>query len=224
MGLLIKEKGITMKKIADSDRTKESRKPDHRTQMTRAAIRDALLVLLKKTSFDKISIAPLCREAGISRATFYSHYNGLAEVLDELFEEAIQVTSAGATSFAQLSEVRDRMQKTNDLSELAALAQLLPVCQRISDNPKFRVLFTDPFVSEHILMRLYQHQRKLSVPDYMKTFGLSCEEADKLFLFMITGAFAVNKSMDWKKDASWYDVQKVLLTFITGGCNALKKK
>ena len=29
--------------------------------------------------------------------------------------------------------------------------------------------------------------------------------------------------MGWKKDEAWYSVQKVLLTFIEGGYNALKK-
>ena len=29
--------------------------------------------------------------------------------------------------------------------------------------------------------------------------------------------------MGWKKNDAWYNVQKVLLTFIEGGCNALTK-
>lgn len=51
----------------------------------------------------------------------------------------------------------------------------------------------------------------------------SAEESDKVFLFAIMGAYAVNRSMGWKKDEAWYNVQKVLLTFLEGGYDALKK-
>ena len=44
-----------------------------------------------------------------------------------------------------------------------------------------------------------------------------------LFLFGITGAFSVNKAMNWKKDADWLKVQRVLLTFMEGGYEALHK-
>ncbi len=33
----------------------------------------------------------------------------------------------------------------------------------------------------------------------------------------------VNKSMNWEKNADWYEVQKTLLTFLAGGYEALKE-
>ena len=44
-----------------------------------------------------------------------------------------------------------------------------------------------------------------------------------LFVCMISGAFAVNKAMDWKKDRDWMKVQRVLLTYVAGGIDALKE-
>ena len=56
-----------------------------------------------------------------------------------------------------------------------------------------------------------------------RLYHVTPDQADKIFLFGIKGAFAVNKAMDWKKDDEWFQVQKVLLTFLAGGYEALHK-
>lgn len=43
--------------------TERARKTDRRTLYTQAVIKDALLELLNEMSFDKISVAALCRQA-----------------------------------------------------------------------------------------------------------------------------------------------------------------
>ena len=55
------------------------------------------------------------------------------------------------------------------------------------------------------------------------SLGISGLQAEKLFLFVITGAFEVNKSMGWEKKQDWYEVQKILLTFISGGYEKLEQ-
>ena len=102
--------------------------------------------------------------------------------------------------------------------------ELLPVCQRVADHPKYKPLFFDPFVSEYMLMRIYRHERDAERSNIEAKYDLSPLQADKLFLFGISGAFAVNKSMGWKKDSSWYEVQKALLSFLNGGYSALRKR
>ncbi|MDD5922031.1 MAG: TetR/AcrR family transcriptional regulator [Eubacteriales bacterium] len=59
-------------------------KTDRRTLITCGMIRNALLELLKSTSYSKITVALLCRQAGITRATFYQHYENIDVVVDEL--------------------------------------------------------------------------------------------------------------------------------------------
>ena len=65
---------------------------ERRAAATRDAIKDAMLELLQRTSFNEISISQLCREAGVGRATFYTHYTGLTDVIDELADDAIDAT------------------------------------------------------------------------------------------------------------------------------------
>lgn len=46
---------------------------DPRLQRTRVALTSALLRLLERAPLDEISVAALCREAGVHRTTFYGH-------------------------------------------------------------------------------------------------------------------------------------------------------
>ncbi len=197
---------------------------DKRTQITKTAIKEGMLELLSLTVFNYITVSALCREAGVGRATFYTHYTGLTDVIDELAEDAIQATkrtkSPGVSGILQLAS---KMRETTDPSLLAPYMELLPVCQRVADNPKYKVLFKDPFVSEYMLMNIYRRERDHMLPYLTENYNINAEQADKIFLFGVTGAFAVNRSMGWKKDESWYQVQKVLLTFLEGGYTALKK-
>ncbi|MHA3065460.1 TetR/AcrR family transcriptional regulator [Lacticaseibacillus saniviri] len=50
---------------------------------TREFLLGALTRLLKKKSFDAISVSELTRTAGISRMTFYRHYGNIADVLQQ---------------------------------------------------------------------------------------------------------------------------------------------
>lgn len=58
-------------------------KHDLRVIKTKQILKKALLRLLGTTPLEKMKIAELCREANISRGTFYLHY----ETIEDLFEE-----------------------------------------------------------------------------------------------------------------------------------------
>ena len=69
---------------------------DKRTLITKTAVKEAMLELLSQTPFNYITVSSLCREAGVGRATFYTHYTGLTDVIDELADDAIQATRTQA--------------------------------------------------------------------------------------------------------------------------------
>ena len=197
---------------------------ERRAAATKEAIKDTMLDLLKKTAFNDISISLLCREAGVGRATFYTHYNGLTDVIDELADDAIDATKRSkAPGLSGVSILLEKMHTTMDPAALAPYMELLPVCQRVADQPKYRPLFFDEFLSDYMMMRIFRRERELMLPYFMENSGMTPMQAEKVFLFGIAGAYAVNRSMNWKKDADWYEVQKVLLTFLEGGNEALKK-
>lgn len=56
---------------------------DPRTEHTRSALQAALFELLKTTAIQQITVAELCKVAGISRRTFYVHYQKVTDILDD---------------------------------------------------------------------------------------------------------------------------------------------
>ncbi len=197
---------------------------DKRTMITKSAIKDGLLELLETTSFNDISISQLCRAAGVGRATFYTHYKGITDVLDDLAEDAIKATSRKTTTdLSSIFILAEKMRKNTSVEELDSYMDLLPVCQRVSDNPKYHILFNDPFISEYLLLHIYHSERAHFIPFMTSNYHITSDQADSLFLFMITGAFAINRSKGWKKDQSWFEAQRVLMTFLEGGFDFLSK-
>ena len=67
-------------------------------QFTQAAIRQTLLLLLEQTPLDKITVKMIVDACGISRNTFYYHYEDIPSLLqDVLRQELARVNSATAT-------------------------------------------------------------------------------------------------------------------------------
>lgn len=202
----------------------EKRKTDRRIAVTRSVIKDAMLALLRKKAFDTISVAELCREAGVGRATFYTHYAGLMDVIDELADDAIGAAEAkSSTGFAQLEYLAGKVAGMDDASELEVLADLLPLCQRVADDPRYQSLFRDDGIAEYIIMRVYRQEKQNVVPEMMREMKISQRQAELMFLFSVMGAFAVNRARHWNRDSDWYEMQRLILTYCHAGNEAVRK-
>ena len=68
---------------------KNSKKPDnnHRIRYTRKILKESLIDLMKECSITKIGIKDICALAKVSRSTFYSHYEGVWDLLADIEEE-----------------------------------------------------------------------------------------------------------------------------------------
>lgn len=64
-------------------------KEDARVIHSKALLQQAFLLLLKHKTFDEISIAELCKKAGVSRQTFYSNYKNKEDVLLEYLDDIL---------------------------------------------------------------------------------------------------------------------------------------
>lgn len=63
-----------------------TKKEDIRKRKTKKRLETALMTLLKKKDLHEVKIKELTEMAGISRITFYRHY----EIIEELFEDCVQ--------------------------------------------------------------------------------------------------------------------------------------
>ena len=60
-----------------------------RNKFTRMCIGEAVVALMKKKSFDKITILDITLKAGVSRMTFYKYYHSKEEVVESYLQEII---------------------------------------------------------------------------------------------------------------------------------------
>ncbi len=191
------------------------RKTDRRTLYTLSVIKEAFLKLIKQKSYNQITITELCRVADITRSTFYIHYNSITDVLNDVLDDALQMTPD------------DTFQITGSNFSFDYLSQnesLIPACQRIGDSNKYQELLMDPDLSEYIIGRIMTHEREHVIPSIIEKTRLSKEDAETLFIYMIHGSFAVNRLHHFKKDEKWsHDVQ-LLNRFTEAGYKNAKTK
>lgn len=89
----------------DVSMTDEQARVDPRTRRTLEALTAAMAELLPTTPLRQISVARLCRTAGIHRTTFYKHYDTVGEVaavvVEDLTEGLAPASGGGFDTFAE---------------------------------------------------------------------------------------------------------------------------
>lgn len=50
---------------------------------TASLMDEALLLLLEEKEYDRITVKEVCKKAGVNRTTFYLHYEGMNDLLEE---------------------------------------------------------------------------------------------------------------------------------------------
>ena len=100
---------------------------------------------------------------------------------------------------------------------------MLPVCQRIADSPCYQALFSDKTLGPYILEYIFTHEKTQMISFLQNQLQIDATLVEKLYLFLVSGAFTINQYHKWKKDESWFQIQAMLLRFIYHGIQGLKK-
>lgn len=183
----------------------DTRKTDRRTLYTKAAIKDAFLRVKRSKEYNVITVADICREAEISRATFYTHFKNIAEVLDALLDDVLAN--------------RDYVLKY--LTEAKTDAQsrcTYPLCQLVRDSQELRCIFFDDALNHVVIKKIAE----LFKTDYIREIqqisnSLSSQEAEALFYFQINGCYAISKQYSKHRNEEWCSIQNMMHQFIKGG-------
>lgn len=191
------------------------RKTDRRTLYTLRVIKDTFLKLINQKNYSKITVSELCREAEITRSTFYLHYNTITDVLNDVLDDALQLSkNTDSISASKINFSFDYLKQNESM---------IPAYQRIGDSDKYQKLLMDPDLSEYIIGRIMAHERDHVIPSIMKETGLSKEDAETIFLYIIHGSFAVNRAHHFIKDQKWSHDVELLNRFTEAGYHELKK-
>lgn len=192
------------------------RKIDRRTRYTINGIKEAFLELINQHSYSQITVAQVCRQAEITRSTFYLHFNNLTDVLNSVLDDALMISQNNAGSLPLTNNISIDYLKQNE--------SLLPTCQRIANSQKYRALLMDPDLSEYIIGRIANHERASTISLIQERTGLDQKDAENLFIYTLHGSFAINKRHHFIKDDEWYHEVKMLNQFINAGYHFFKEK
>lgn len=192
-----------------------TRKIDRRTRYTINVIKEAFLELINDHPYSKITVAQVCRQAEITRSTFYLHFTNLTEVLNAVLDDALMVSQSSTGTLPLSSNLSVDCLKKNE--------SLLPTCQRIASESKYRSLLMDPDLSEYIIGRIAKHERAKMVPLIQRRTGLDQQDAETLFSYTLHGSFAINKRHHFIKDDEWYHEVELLNRFTDTGYRSFKK-
>ena len=182
------------------------RKTDRRTLYTRQAIQDALLELLTEKEYADITVADLCRAAELNRGTFYLHYGNIAQVLDELLEDAL----------GRVRSVLDQVGRNEAVEKCA-----YPFCCFLRENPKYQPLFFSDSLRGRVMERIAQFGEEPFIRRLQGTSQCSPEVLRALFHFQINGCLAVCKRNVQIPDERWKEIQCGVDRFLKRGFEEL---
>ena len=72
---------------------------DKRITRTKRVLKQTMIKMLADSPFEQISIKQLCEIAGISRVTFYTHYNDKYDLAEDIFSD---MQEKGRIEFSRL--------------------------------------------------------------------------------------------------------------------------
>ena len=120
---------------------------DRRIIKTKRCLKTALIDMLAQEDFEHISITELCRRAEVSRITFYSHYNDKYALLDDIFEDMLQI---GTEDYYR------RQREYNPAGKLAAgYVNMLDAILELYYNRFDFFQYTNPERNPYLASRLY---------------------------------------------------------------------
>lgn len=82
-------------------------KNDHRVAVTKKMITESFLELIKEKPLSGITVKELCEKAHINRATFYSHYENIYDLADEIKRQLIGSVVETVMGFSNIDPLGD---------------------------------------------------------------------------------------------------------------------
>lgn len=197
-----------------------TKKLDRRTLYTQTVIKDSFLSLLEKQSFPKLNVTAICKEADITRSTFYLHYIDIYDVLDQVLNDALDATTM-KNKAAPWDITKIIAESSDPVKFIDTHISDLPICHRVALIPKYKALFTDETLNSYILQHILTKQKTEVIHNMVAHFHIDSALAESLYTFLINGSFAVNQQYKWESTPQWRAAQAMIFRFIHSGIQGL---
>lgn len=193
------------------------RKKDKRSVETEASIKECMLSSLETKRFADLTVSEICRKVGITRATFYQHYDNLSDVLDEVLDDM-----TGEMSDVPL-EMCESCSGMFDAHEPAHEWLGMPLCHFYASRNPYRPLLEDNSITERIVERVVE----CNLDDLMRSIrkrhpstNIEMPQLRYLNIFRISGCLAAAKAAK-RNGYDWSLVQPTLDSAIAAAFETL---
>lgn len=107
---------------------------DLRVIKTKNNLKNALIILLKEKPLEKITVTELCNASGITRKTFYLHYESISKLFEEKIEQLLVDLESSLLATSRYRQKTDRYRLE---------PQMIHLFQHVYDNQDFyRFMFS----------------------------------------------------------------------------------
>jgi len=188
-------------------------KIDKRVSKTKKAIKSALIRLISEKDPMQITVAELSMEAEIERKTFYSHYNGVYEVIWEMENELL----------SQLEEVIRNMETSEVLANPYVIFEnIMLVINRDMDLYGYLLEFGNRTGLDQKLKSMVKLKLVKAISD---EYNLQDDLIDLVAEYTISGMFAVYSLwFNSDRSSSIEDISKILSVTCSNGIKGLLEK
>lgn len=174
---LIFQKGCqTNKFLKDGD---DKMKDDRRVKYTKMVLKDSFILLLEKKDISQITVKEICEKADINRATFYSHYTDVYDLLKRIENELLENINL------YLSQLYHKGKKVNE-TELTE-----KIFAYIKENARLCKLLLsergDLSFQKKVMILVYDR----IITDLTDNNKISREDAEYVYSFAITGCVGI---------------------------------
>ena len=156
-------------------------KLDVRIIKTKERLKNALLTLLHRKRLDQITISEICSLATINRNTFYSHYQSVKDLLDEIEAQFLE---------SLLYEVNISSDTTKSVTEIL---ELILSCAK--ENKEMCMLLLSENGDKSFLKNILMFCLPSAVQNWSDSLKLDSDDATTLYFFIVGGA--VNVIEQW---------------------------
>ena len=172
-------------------------------------IKDAFISLHAREGYDAVTVSALCKEAGISRGTFYAHYGNITDVLNDVMDEALDSTGKLWAKYLNIDQ-------DNLRNECA-----VPFCIFVRESKKYQKLFIDDNFSSMIVQKMVDRSFDVYY-DYVSAHSdLTKEQLKAIMGFQISGCLSITKMGIRDGVKEWNCIRECIDKFVKSGIDSV---